>query len=292
MDQYHQPVLHQATIDLLDIQPKKIYVDATLGHAGHTISILKKEATVYGIDQDPTNLKIAQNRIDSLKLSKNFHPIHGNFAQLKKLLPNSLAKNISGILFDLGLSQNQQTGSRRGFSFNDQFSLDMRLDPKKQKVTAEMIINTADPTDLEYLFSKFSQEQYARPLVQKIVRARQKKPIKTGQQLADIIRLFYKTRHIKTRIDPATKIFMALRIAVNDEFNNLKSALSQSVELIKPGCPIAVISFHSGEDRIVKNFITNNHLCSLTKKPISPTLEEQKDNPLCRSAHLRGFTVL
>ncbi len=286
---FHQPVLLQTVLDIFQVRPGQIYVDATLGHGGHTLNLLKQGGTVYGLDQDPDNLKIATGRIGH---NSKFIPIHGNFKNISKLLPIDIHRQISGIIFDLGLSQNQQTSPNRGFSFNDNLSLDMRLDPKNQKITAEMIINTADPSDLEYLFSKISQEQFSRPLVQKIVRTRQKQAIKTGQQLADIIRQFYIKNHIKTRLDPATKIFMALRIAVNDEFNNLKSALTQSTTLIKPGCPIIVISFHSGEDRIVKNFIKNNHLPSLTKKAILPDQTEIKTNPLSRSAVLRAFTVL
>lgn len=283
---YHQPVLLNEIVKLLDPNEDKVFIDATLGHAGHTIELLKAGATVYGIEQDPYNLEIATTRIKDLNIDKNFIPVHGNFVDTKKLIPPN--RNIDGLLLDLGLSKNQQKSSNRGFSFNDELSLDMRLDPKTQSVSAENLINTADYQTLYDIFTKYAQENYSKPLIVRIITERQKSPIKTGQRLADIIRNFYLEKHLHISIDPATKIFMALRIAINDEFVHLKSLLSDSLEIIRPGGTVCVISFHSGEDRIVKNFIRGQKITSMVTKP---DRTEILQNPLSRSATLRSYKI-
>ncbi|MFA4826859.1 MAG: 16S rRNA (cytosine(1402)-N(4))-methyltransferase RsmH [Candidatus Shapirobacteria bacterium] len=287
---YHQPVLLQETIDLLSPSPDKVFIDCTLGHGGHTIELLKCGATVFGIDQDPSNLAIASDRIRELNLSKNFTPINENFSELTSVYKKYIHHQVNGILFDLGLSQNQQTATDRGFSFNDTLSLDMRLSPVTQSQTAENFINTASPEELYSAFSKIAQEQYSQPLVDEIIHHRQKQSIKTGQQLANIIRDFYQKKHVKTAIDPATKIFLALRVLVNDEFANLKSVLSQTLEIVSPKGTVCVISFHSGEDRIVKQFIQKYHLSKT--KLIIPSSEEIRLNSLSRSARLRSYTIV
>lgn len=293
--EYHSPVLSKETIDLLDIQSSKIYIDATLGNGGHTLEILKKGGIVYGIDQDPNNLKITQERIDKEGFSKNFFPIHANFNQLENIVKNEIKKEISGIIIDLGLSQNQQKSQGRGFSFNDNSSLDMRLDPNKQEITAEMIINTASFDDLYKVFTKYGQEIYSKPIILRIIRERQKSPIKSGERLANIIRDYYKQRHINTKNDPSTKIFMSLRIVVNDEFVNLKNLLDQTLTSIKPNGTVCVITFHSGEDRIVKQFIKNsfdNNIIQNKSKAIKPNHQEISKNPLSRSATLRSYKIV
>ena len=292
--EYHQPVLLDEVIDQLQVEPNKIYVDATLGHGGHTIEILKLGGTVYGFDQDLKNLEIATNRIAQLKLDKNFHPIHANFNQLVKIVKTVIKQNIDGLLVDLGLSQNQQTASDRGFSFNDCLSIDMRLDPKKQKLSAENIINTYSFEQLYDIFTKYGQEKYSKPIILKIIRERQKSPIKNGKRLADIARNYYQEHHIKTNIDPSTKIFLSLRIVVNNEFNNLKKILDQSLKVINHGQKACFISFHSGEDRIIKQFIKSNLVKKTilsASKPISPSFLEIKTNPLSRSSLLRSYTI-
>lgn len=284
---FHIPVLLTETISVLNVQPNKIYIDGTLGHGGHTLEILKKGGIVYGIDQDPKNLKIATNRIKEAGFSKNFHPIHGNFNQLKKIVTKNINQQIDGLIVDLGLSQNQQTAKDRGFSFNDETSLDMRLDPKNQKLTAEEIINTYDYNELFEIFSKYAQEIYSKPIALKIIRERQKTPIKTGTRLANIIRDFYKEHHLKSKIDPSTKIFLSLRIIVNNEFENLKKLLNQSLDVVTKGGNVCIISFHSGEDRIIKQFIKN-----LPNQKFQPSFPEIKNNPLSRSATLRSYKIV
>lgn len=289
---FHLPVLLQESIDNLFVQPGKVYIDATLGHGGHTIEILKRGGTVYGFDQDPINLEIATNRIKDLNLNSNFIPVHQNFNAIKNFVDKNIKDKIDGLIADLGLSQSQQTGSDRGFSFNDTLSLDMRLDPKSQDLTAEEIINTYSFDELYQVFTKFGQELYSKPLILHIIRQRQKSPIKDGQTLANIIRKYYEEHHIKTKIDPATKIFLSLRIAVNHENSNLQKLLEQSLEIVKPQGNISIITFHSGEDRIVKQFLIKNSKNIFTQKPIKPSQEEIKNNPLSRSSLLRSYKIV
>jgi len=292
---FHTPVLSVETTKLLDVQKNKIYVDGTLGHGGHTLEILKKGGVVYGIDQDPKNLKIATNRIKEAGFEKHFFSIHSNFNQLENIVNQNIKQKIDGLIIDLGLSKNQQTDQNRGFSFNDRNSLDMRLDPENQKLTAEEIINTYDYDELFEIFSKYAQEVYSKPLILKIIRERQKSPIKTATRLANIIRDFYKERHIKSKIDPSTKIFLSLRIVVNEEFNNLKSILLQSLRIVTQNGNICIISFHSGEDRIVKQFIreySDQKIIIENKKPIKASFQEIKNNPLSRSATLRSYKIV
>jgi len=292
---YHKPVLLEETLQELDIQKGKIYLDATLGNAGHSLEILKLGATVYGLDQDPNNLKIATQRIKEAKLDKNFTPIHGNFNQLEAIVNKEIGQKIDGLLIDLGLSQNQQKATDRGFSFNDTQSLDMRIDPNSQDITAEEIINTYSFDQLYQIFTKNSQERYSKPLILKIIRERQKKAITDAQRLANIIRSYYQDHKIKSKIDPSTKIFLALKIEVNQEFDNLKKVLLQSLQILKNNSPVAIITFHSGEDRIVKQFIKNKtqeKVIIAPNKSISPSREEIKNNPLSRSALLRSYRIV
>jgi 16S rRNA (cytosine1402-N4)-methyltransferase len=292
---YHFPVLATEVISRLNISPGKIYVDATLGNGGHTLEMLKNGAYVFGIDLDSNNLKLSSERIKNQGFDKQFTPILGNYSRLKSLVSSKIGQKVNGVLLDLGLSQNQQKSENRGFSFNDSKSLDMRLNPKSQKVTAEEIINTASYEDLYKIFSKLGQETFSKPLIQKIISERQKSPIKTGKRLADIIRKYYKEHHIRTKIDPSTKIFMSLRITVNSEYSNIKKALEQTLEVVKPKGVVCIITFHSGEDRIVKQFIKEKleqNLIESTLKPVKPSFLEVKKNPLSRSAILRSYTIV
>jgi 16S rRNA (cytosine1402-N4)-methyltransferase len=292
---YHQPVLLQEVLETLNIKPNSIYFDATLGNGGHSLEILKKGAIVYAIDQDKNNLKISTDRIKKLNLSKNFIPIHSNFNQLETIVKNTIGQKINGLLVDLGLSKNQQISSNRGFSFNDDQSLDMRINPDTNDPTAEEIINTGSAEELYQIFSKNSQELYSQPLISRIITERQKKPITDAKRLADIIRQFYSERKIKTKTDPSTKIFLALKIAVNQEFNNLKQILFQSLNSIKPNGVACFISFHSGEDRIIKQFIktqlSQKNIFDVSKL-IKPSFKEIKSNPLSRSAILRSYKIV
>lgn len=291
---YHFPVLAKECLDLLDPKPNQVFIDGTLGNGGHTLQILKTGATVYGIDQDPKNIEIALSRIKDEKLDKNFFPINSNFNKLEKIIENKIKQKVDGLILDLGLSINQQKSQNRGFSFKDETSLDMRLDPKTQENTAENIINTYSFDELYEIFTKYAQEKLSKPLILKIIRERQRSPIKTATRLTEIIKKYYQEHNLKSKIDPSTKIFMALRIAVNDEFANLKSVLKQSLKIVKSNGVVCIISFHSGEDRIIKQFINENiskKLIVSNSKAIKPSFSEIKTNPLSRSAILRSYKI-
>lgn len=289
---YHFPVLLKETISLLSVNPLGVYVDATLGHGGHTLEILKQGGTVYGFDQDPKNLEIATQRIKSKGFEKKFFPINKNFINIKSFLKKQKIEKIDGLIADLGLSQNQQTAQDRGFSFNDQSSLDMRLNPQKQTLTAEEIINTYSFDQLYQIFTKIGQELYSKPLILQIIRERQKSPIKTGYKLAQIIREYYQNKHLNSKIDPSTKIFLSLRITVNKEYENLLRLLSHSLDIVKSSGIVCIISFHSGEDRLVKHFIQKNNSKIISQKLKKPSFDEIKSNPLSRSAILRTYKII
>jgi len=282
---FHKPVLLNETLALLDIKSDDVIIDCTLGHGGHTQAFLAKNAIVYGIDQDPTNLEIVSKRFNS----KNFFPIHDNFNNLSKIV-EYINRPISGVFFDLGLNSFQQKAIDRGFSFNDPHSLDMRLDPTSSDLTAEYIINTYDFEQLNRLLSKTVQEKLSKPIAIAIIKNRQSHPIKNGQRLASIIDEVYHLHHVRSQIHPATKTFLALRIEVNNELENIKTAL-QATTSLNSNCKVLWISFHSGEDRLIKNFIRNNNLTTLTNKPIAPSPEEIKANPLSRSSLLRSYRI-
>lgn len=289
---FHCPVLLQESIDNLGVQSGGIYIDATLGHGGHTIEILKRGGFVYGFDQDPINLDIATNRINELNLNSKFVPVHQNFNSIQKFVQENLNQKVDGLIADLGLSQSQQTATDRGFSFNDPQSIDMRLDPASQDLTAEEIINTYSFDELYEIFTKFGQELYSKPIILHIIRQRQKSPIKDGETLANVIRKYYQEHHIKTKTDPATKVFLSLRIAVNQENSNLQQLLVQTTQVVKPQGNVSIITFHSGEDRIVKQFLIQNSSKIKVNKPIKPTPTEIKDNPLSRSSLLRSYKIV
>jgi 16S rRNA (cytosine1402-N4)-methyltransferase len=285
---YHQPVLLDSVKQAFNIKPKDVVIDGTLGHGGHTLYFLSAGATVFAIDQDPESIKIATDRIKNSNLEKNFIVINDNFSNILSVCKKNKISKADYLFLDLGLSNLQQTSQNRGFSFNDKLSLDMRLNPQKQTVTAEYLINTASEEELFTIFSKYAQERLSRPLSQYLIRQRQKKPIKTGQELAFHIKNYFDKKQIKTRLNPATKIFLALRIVVNQEFSSLEKFLTDSLKIIKKNGTIGIISFSSGEDRLVKNFIRQHHFVS---QKYSPSRQEISQNPLSRSAILRVFTV-
>lgn len=289
---YHFPVLLKETISSLSVNKNSIYIDATLGHGGHTIEILKQGAIVYGFDQDPINLEITTQRINALGLKQNFFSINQNFSNINLFLKQNKINKVDGLIADLGLSQNQQTGQDRGFSFNDQTSLDMRLNPLKQTLTAQNIINTYSFDKLYQIFTKIGQELYSKPIILQIIKERQKSPIKTGYRLAEIIRQYYKSKHLRSKIDPSTKIFLSLRITVNKEYQNLKKLLTYSLNIVKPNGHVCLITFHSGEDRLVKQFIQKHNSKIISQKPIKPSYSEIKKNPLSRSAILRTYKII
>lgn len=293
MVKFHEPVLLEKVIDYLRVEKGKKYIDATVGGGGHTEAILKLGGKILAIDCDPEAIKAARRYLASAcppGKHYSWRLVSGNFEDLYQIVKREEFLDVSGILFDLGISSYQLEKGKRGFSFSQEGPLDMRMDPKL-KVTAADLINGLNKGELNELFKKFGQEHYSRRFAEAICRARSLKPIKTTGELVDIINQVLPTKGRKSKLHPATRVFLALRIAVNDELNNLKKALPQAVDLLKPKGRLVIISFHSGEDRIVKQFFLDakehEKLQIITKKPTRPTIEEIRKNPRSRSAKLR-----
>lgn len=283
----HIPVMVKEVIELLDPSPDGVYVDATLGCAGHSMEILKKlglNGRLIGIDRDETAIEISKDLLnDSRVILKK-----AKFSQLLEVLKELNIDRIDGIIFDLGVSMLQLKDFSRGFSFYSENNLDMRMD-QNDSLTAWYVVNKYPEKELERILREYGDEPFARRITKEIVRQRSKKTIDTCKELAELVKRVV-PRHGK--LHPATQVFQALRIEVNKEIEELKAGLSQAVELLKKGGRICVISYHSGEDRIVKNFFKEKEkegiIRVFTKKPILPSLEEVFRNPSSRSARLRG----
>ena len=287
----HKPVLLNETIDLLNINQNNVYVDCTLGLGGHSLEILNKlngKGTLIGIEQDEAVLKIAK---DKLKEFKNCYLFHANFFQLPEILQTLKIDKISGgVILDLGVNSIHFDMPERGFSFKSSGPLDMRMD-SRQLLTAYKIINNYKEPELADIIYKFGEERHSRKISRAIIQNRAKGPIKTTEELANIIFNCYRyiTNKSYFKTHPATKTFQALRIEVNKELENLEKFFCFIPELLLPHSRLTVISFHSLEDRITKNFLKNSREFKiLTKKPIVPFSSEIKGNPRARSAKLRA----
>ena len=278
----HIPVLLEPAVDLLLGNGGTIYVDCTLGLGGHARRILEKnpKAFLVGIDRDPYALELAKDNLKDFE--GRFSLYHANFSDLDEVLKREGLEKVDGFLFDLGVSS-LQLKSPRGFSFQRDEPLDMRMNPE-DRISAYHVVNKYSERELERIFREYGEEPYSKRVARAIVLARAKKPIETTGELVKIITavLPYK----RGKIHPATRIFQAIRIEVNQELKSLEIALYKTLDFLRPGGRLVVISFHSLEDRIVKNFI-KSHLKPLTKKPITPTIEEIRENPSSRSAKLR-----
>ncbi|MCL4397605.1 16S rRNA (cytosine(1402)-N(4))-methyltransferase RsmH [Patescibacteria group bacterium] len=290
MDEYHIPVLLNEVLEALEIKPGEKYIDCTLGGSGHTTGILKAGGKVLGIDQDSEAIENAKRNLGDWENRGELVLRQSNFAHLKEIAIEAGFSQVSGILMDLGVSSHQLETDYRGFSFNKDAKLDMRMDPATQTVTAADLINAGGEKELANLFWKFGEERFARQIAKIIVEERKNKRFETTDQLAKAI-LSVRGRSDRDRTHPATRVFQALRIAVNDELASLEAALPQAVKLLKPGGKLAIISFHSLEDRIVKNFIREmgdiGVMRDMTKTPTTPTKEEIDRNPRARSGKLR-----
>lgn len=281
MSTYHIPALLNETIKGLKVKPGGKYIDCTLGGAGHTQEIVRLGGITLAIDQDIDAIKNAND----LKL-ENLTVYNGNFAHLKEIAQKLKFENVDGILFDLGVSTHQLEDEKRGFSFNSNAPLDMRMD-QKLTVSAKDLVNVLNEGELSELIYKLGEERFAKRIAKGIMLARKLHEIETCNELASII-LKVRPRSKFDRTHPATRTFQALRIAVNDELNSLKSALPQASELLTRGGRVVVLSFHSLEDRIVKNYFKEDkNLITITDKPITPSNDEIKFNPRARSAKLR-----
>ncbi len=287
----HTPVMVDEVISYLKLLPGKVIVDCTLGEGGHSEGILRKIAPgghLIGIDQDDDALSITRLRLS--RFDGAFTLVQANFQNLRDVLRKLDVRGVDGVVFDLGVSLLQLSSPERGFSFRVNGPLNMRMD-KKAQITAFDLINNLSEEEVANLIYKFGQERYSRKIARRIVEERDKNPIVTTQQLANIV-LESVPRHMRyRRIHPATKTFMALRIAVNRELEVLQNGIIEAIAVLKSGGRMCVISFHSLEDRIVKNEFKNQAkkggLKILTKKPLIPTQDEIKSNPKSRSAKLR-----
>ncbi len=285
----HTPVLLGETIEALNVQPGGRYIDATLGAGGHAAAILEHSSPggqLLGIDADPGAIEMAGARLEAYRDSILL--VNDNLSNLREICHKYDFFPVHGILFDLGLSSLQLEQDNRGFSFQHDALLDMRLSPE-QETTAADIVNTYPEKQLARLIKDYGEERYSHQIARQIVRQR---PITTTLQLVEAVERAVGGR--RGRIHPATRTFLALRIAVNQELENLESALKQATSLLGFGGRLVVISYHSLEDRIVKNFMRqeaggeNASLRLINKKVLTPSTLEVRTNPRSRSAKLRA----
>jgi len=285
---HHLPVLSKEVIEFLNVNKSKTLVDCTLGGGGHTENILasirpspSNKVRVIGIDMDREALGAAKKR---LKQFKNIEYVNDNFKNLGKIVK----KPVDGILFDLGISSYQIDEPSRGFSFQKDGPLDMRMD-KEQALNAQDLINDDSAEELSQIFWQYGEEKFSRRIATAIVKERENREITTTFQLKEIIEKAIPTWRKRESV---SRIFQALRIEVNGELENLTTALQVAVQLLNPGGRLVVISYHSLEDRIVKHIFKKaqleKNLKILTKKPLTPSVDEVASNPRAKSAKLRA----
>lgn len=284
---YHTPVLLKEAIDALQVHKGLRYIDGTLGGGGHTALILEKGGYVLAIDRDEDAVQNARKKLGN---KKELTIVKGNFREIKEIAEQNGFVGCDGIILDLGTSAHQLEDPSRGFSFKRHEKLDMRMD-KNQNLSAFEIINKWSKNDLVDIFQRYGEESEAKKIAEQIVKERKSKEIIYADNLAEIISEAKKRSEVG--IHPATKAFQAIRIAVNDELNALKDVLSAGIEILGSGGRFVIISFHSLEDRIVKqtfkDFERKNKGEIITKKPIMPSFAEIKINKKARSAKLRVF---
>ena len=271
----HIPVLLNETIQGLNINPSGTYVDLTVGRGGHSSEILArlKDGRLICVDQDEEAIVASTARLS--KISNKFEMVRANFSELETILANLGIKEVDGILMDLGVSSPQFDKGERGFSYKEDARLDMRMD-QRQDLTAYQIINNYGLEDLTKIFQIYGEEKYSYSIAKNIIKAREAKPIETTLELVEIIKRSKPMKELKKVGHPAKQVFQALRIAVNDELNVLEKALTAALKHLKPGGRLAVITFHSGEDRIVKNYFKEAAI-SEGNRIDGPMLEKEKE---------------
>jgi 16S rRNA (cytosine1402-N4)-methyltransferase len=284
----HIPVLVEEVMIFLRCEPGRTYVDATLGGGGHASEILKRTApdgVVIGMEWDRDALSEARKEL--MSFGERVKIFRKNFIHLPDLIK---AESVDGILLDLGLSSFQVEKEGRGFSFKGEGPLDMRMDQRMGQTAADLV-NHLSLEELEYILFQYGEESWAKQIAKAIVREREREPIETTQRLRKIVHRAIPRRFHSRRIDPATKTFQAFRIRVNDELENLRKILGTGWALLKKGGRMCIISFHSLEDRMVKETFRKlekeGEVHVLTPKPVTPSEEEQRRNPRSRSAKLR-----
>lgn len=307
----HIPVLLDECMDGLALHPGDVFVDATLGLAGHSAAaarLIGREGLLIGIDQDDLALERASARLEAIPEEERPEVLllKGNFGQMDELLLEAELPGVNAVLFDLGVSSPQIDNPARGFSFKEDAPLDMRMDPSQSTPTAQEIINTANEADLARIIRANSDERWASRIASFVVKARKAAPITTSQQLVDIIKAAIPASARRAGGHPAKRTFQALRMEVNQEQQVLKAGLDAAIRWLLPGGRICAISYHSIEDRIVKEtFARFADRCTCppdlpvcacgkkpmlaveTRKPILPTADEIQRNPRARSAKLR-----
>lgn len=304
----HTPAMLKEVLAYLACRPGLVYIDGTLGGSGHATAICKQitpGGVLIGIDRDLDAIHHAEDALRDLPLK--IHLLHGSFSNFPEYLAQLGFSAVDGILLDLGLSQHQLEGSGRGFSFQKDEPLDMRMDIRAS-LTAAQLVNNLALEDLQKLFKEYGEERWAKQIARGIAKIRQNKKIQTSKQLAQIVADSVPGHAAsKQRIHPATRVFMALRIAVNQELKRLETFMDCAVEYLNPGGRLCVLSFHSLEDRIVKQRFKalekgcqcppklprcvcgrQSQIRILTKKVVRPTEREVASNPMARSTRLRA----
>ena len=287
----HIPVLFDETLDGLNLSPGKTIVDGTLGGGGHAIAIARvvgTEGLVIGTDRDSKALDRVDKRVETLGEHVNLKTYFANYCDFDVALELAGVEKVDGFLLDLGLSSDQLADRERGFSFDSDGDFDLRFDIT-EGVPAYELINKWKAEQIADTIFKYGEERMSRRIARAIVERRAEKPLRRACEVADICRKCAPNPPwLKKKIDPATRTFQALRIAVNDELGSLETFLKKCADYLRPGGRVAIISFHSLEDRIVKNAFRENELLNVvTKKPIVATDEEVERNPRARSAKLR-----
>lgn len=294
MPTIHEPVLLSEVLSALNPQPGRNFVDCTFGGGGHSLAILEKigeKGKLVGIDWDKKAIQAGSNE-NLILVNDNYRNIKAIVGRLKK---EKAVGEINGVLLDLGLSSDQLIDEDRGFSFESAGPLDMRFDPQSAGPTAGDILSESSASKLAEIFSEYGDEPLAKLIAQEIIKKRTEGAhIRSAAMLVQLIGDIYRRKFRQpSRRNPATRVMQALRIFVNDEFGNIRATLPQALDVLDSGGRLAVISFHSGEDRIVKNFFRDmakaDHpiIKLITKKPIIASAEEIKANPRSRSAKLR-----
>ena len=290
----HKSVLLQQSILGLDIKAGDVFVDATLGGGGHSEAVCEVahgNVTIIGVDADQKAIQRSQMRLKKQDCKILFK--QSNFRNLDVVLAELGFTQVDKILFDLGLSSQEIQESGRGFTFqkNEPLLMTFNAEPKEEDLTAREIVNTWDEENIETIIKSYGEEKYARRIARMIVESRAEKPIETTFDLVEIIKMATPSSYHRMKIHPATRTFQALRMTVNDEVRTLTEGLEKSFASLRVGGRIAVISFHSIEDRVVKHYFkklaVDGKLILINKKPITPTDEEIAENPRSRSAKLR-----
>ena len=290
----HEPVMVSEVLRLLQPRKRRKILDATIGPGGHTKAILKElpeDGVVIGLDWDGRALKLARRNLAAF--SRRVILIQANFKDMVNVLVEQRVGKVDGVIYDLGLSRQQLSEGERGFSFQREGPLDMRISDGLPQTAADLVNQLSD-TRLAHIFKEYGQERHAKRIARLIVKKRKESPIRTTVELAQLAKQAYGPKHF--RIHPATRIFQALRIAINSELDNLRDSLEVLPEVLAPEARAAVISYHSLEDRIAKHTFRQGGREGLykilTPKPLRPSGEEIRKNPRSRSARLRAVERL